>query len=130
MSTCTCIFYTWWWSNKWPKCVVRCNKLNVQKFRCCDFVVWIVRVMNLYYMLRTEFHFVHWDCKTLRNTALQSLAETRKVMNKILETITELWCEAQVWPSHHCAACIFRRSKSSNITMATNHSPLHLYPLL
>jgi len=28
--------------------------------------------------------------KTLRFTALQGLAETRKVMNKILETITEL----------------------------------------
>ena len=34
--------------------------------------------------------------KILRNTAPQSLAETRKVMNKILETITELCCEAQV----------------------------------
>jgi hypothetical protein len=28
--------------------------------------------------------------KPLRNTVLQGLAETRKVMNKVLETITEL----------------------------------------
>jgi len=122
MSTCTCIFSTWWCSNKWPKCVVRSSKLNVQKFRCCDCVVWIVRVMNSYYVFRTEFHFVHWNCKTLRNTELQGLAETRKVINKILETITELWCEAQVWPSHHCTACICRRSKSSNMYYYDNQS--------
>jgi hypothetical protein len=29
-------FFTWWWSNEWPKHVVRSNKLNVQKFMCCD----------------------------------------------------------------------------------------------
>jgi hypothetical protein len=39
----------------------------------------------------SELNFILFTeiVKTLRNDALQGLAETRKVMNKILETITE-----------------------------------------
>jgi len=29
-------FFTWWWSHERPKHVVWSNKLNVQKFMCCD----------------------------------------------------------------------------------------------
>jgi hypothetical protein len=40
----------------------------------------------------SELNFILFTeiLKTLTNTALQGLGETRKVMNKILETITEL----------------------------------------
>jgi len=41
-TSCPCVFSTRWWS-KWMK--EKCsknNKLNVQKFRCCDCVDWIV----------------------------------------------------------------------------------------
>lgn len=115
-------FATWWCSNKWPKYVVRSNKLNVQKFRCCDCVFWIAWVMNLYYVLWIEFHFVHWNCKNIKKHCTPGSCRKRKVMNKILETITELWCEAQVWPSHNCAACMCRSSKSSNMHYYGNQS--------
>jgi hypothetical protein len=40
----------------------------------------------------SELNFIFFTeiVKTLSNTALQGLAETRKMMNKVLEAITEL----------------------------------------
>ena len=35
-------FPTWWWSNEWPKHAVGSNKVNIQKFRCCDCMDWTI----------------------------------------------------------------------------------------
>ena len=39
---CTCIISNWLWSNELLKHVVGSNKLNLQKFRCCDYMDWTV----------------------------------------------------------------------------------------